>query len=83
MNWMLFKCLSLIYHGLVLFSLALLNVSLAIIISVFTLPVYCILQPRQSRYDRLFTCSSVIVGYVFGCHLFSRIYSNVWISNHK
>lgn len=50
LNWNLFKTLALIYHGICLFSLALLNFSLSLVITFFTAPVYCIVKPRKSRY---------------------------------
>ncbi|XP_067937924.1 glycosylphosphatidylinositol anchor attachment 1 protein-like [Watersipora subatra] len=49
LNWKLFKTLALIYHGIVLFSLSLLNISLSVFIAAYTVPVYCIVRPHNSR----------------------------------
>ncbi|KAF6017661.1 GPAA1 [Bugula neritina] len=48
-NWYLFKTISLIYHGLTLFLLSLLNISLAAIVAAFTVPVYTVIRPTSYK----------------------------------
>lgn len=49
-NWYLFKTISLIYHGLTLFLLSLLNISLAAIVAAFTVPVYTVIRPTSYKW---------------------------------
>lgn len=48
-DWRLLKCVTLIYQSLVLFSVSLMNISLAFFLAVILMPITVIVQPAKRR----------------------------------
>lgn len=60
-NWELLKSLALLEHGAVLLAVSLVNVSLAAIVAVVTVPVYSALSPSSSKLATIFKGALALV----------------------
>lgn len=60
-DWELLKSLALIFQALILFSISLMNISLAFFLSVILVPVTVIVQPTHSRFINLIQKAVVLL----------------------
>jgi len=81
LNWHLFKTIALIYHGICMFSLALLNFSLSLVVTTFTVPVYCFIRPRKSKILTILQAAILVIfsplGIMISTHLLYNLLTGV------
>ncbi|XP_077983005.1 GPI-anchor transamidase component GPAA1-like [Glandiceps talaboti] len=52
-SWPLLKCLALIWHGILMAGVAMMNFSLGYFLTMVTVPIFCLIRPTQSKFRRL------------------------------
>nr|XP_006816844.1 PREDICTED: glycosylphosphatidylinositol anchor attachment 1 protein-like [Saccoglossus kowalevskii] len=60
-SWPLLKCLGLIWHGVLMGGLAMMNFSLGYLLTLVTVPVYCCVKPTNRRIHRLIQAVLVLL----------------------